>query len=192
MVDLGKQARWVKPDPRPAETEESQPSSRGKRRRRSKEYVNHRQRLYHQYNSICWLCGKGNAAEIDHVIPVSQGGSDNIENLRLAHTECNQARNRRSHRWHRVPPVTAEGLPTEWNGLPLTQEMWSDATRARIRRRVRVAGRPESATQADSVLVQRARWVVPEPVDLGVQARWVTPPEPPLGRQARWVDPEDA
>jgi hypothetical protein len=46
----------------------------------------------------CWLCGlqtgsKGRMLRtLDHVIPVSRGGTDALENLRLAHLICNTLR----------------------------------------------------------------------------------------------------
>lgn len=52
---------------------------------------------------MCWLCGKPVdctadwrigplAPTIDHVIPSSRGGSDDLDNLKLAHAVCNTAR----------------------------------------------------------------------------------------------------
>jgi 5-methylcytosine-specific restriction endonuclease McrA len=43
----------------------------------------------------CWLCG-GHMADhelsIDHIIPRSKGGGNCIENLKLAHIDCNTRR----------------------------------------------------------------------------------------------------
>lgn len=39
--------------------------------------------------------GDRRGPSIDHVIPRSQGGSDDLANLRLAHWGCNQARGNR-------------------------------------------------------------------------------------------------
>jgi len=44
-----------------------------------------RQRVFAAYGDTCWLCGGGEADTIDHVIPLSDGGDDDIENLRPAH-----------------------------------------------------------------------------------------------------------
>lgn len=44
-----------------------------------------RQRVFATYGDICWLCGGGEADTIDHVIPLSNGGDDDINNLRPAH-----------------------------------------------------------------------------------------------------------
>ncbi len=43
----------------------------------------------------CWLCGRFVAPRkrsLDHVIPKSKGGTNDIGNLRLAHKSCNGRR----------------------------------------------------------------------------------------------------
>ena len=44
----------------------------------------------------CWLCRerfrKGDTVTIDHAIPKSRGGSNELHNLRLAHEHCNHER----------------------------------------------------------------------------------------------------
>lgn len=46
------------------------------------------------YGSVCYLCQKEidlrKLWHIDHVIPFSKGGSDNIGNLRPTHIKCNE------------------------------------------------------------------------------------------------------
>lgn len=59
------------------------------------------QRKYAKYMLLrrdgrrCWLCG-GHMADseisIDHIIPRSRGGSNQIDNLKLAHIDCNTRR----------------------------------------------------------------------------------------------------
>jgi hypothetical protein len=48
------------------------------------------------YGRSCWLCGRGIAdgdiISIDHVRPLSKGGSNKIHNLRPSHVRCNQKR----------------------------------------------------------------------------------------------------
>jgi 5-methylcytosine-specific restriction endonuclease McrA len=56
---------------------------------------NRKKRLIEQYGSRCQLCKRGLAtAEItlDHITPKSEGGSNNISNLRLACYSCNYRR----------------------------------------------------------------------------------------------------
>ena len=49
------------------------------------------------YGTTCWLCHQPivGRVSIDHVTPVSQGGSDDITNLRPAHLKCNVRRGNR-------------------------------------------------------------------------------------------------
>lgn len=53
-----------------------------------------RNHLIAKYGSDCYLCKEpiNTAKEItfDHWQPLSKGGSDSIENYRLAHSRCNQ------------------------------------------------------------------------------------------------------
>jgi hypothetical protein len=44
-----------------------------------------RQKVFATYGDACWLCGGGEADTIDHLIPLSDGGDDHIDNLRPAH-----------------------------------------------------------------------------------------------------------
>jgi 5-methylcytosine-specific restriction endonuclease McrA len=51
-----------------------------------------RKRIYDRGNGMCYLCGDAvtfNEMTIDHVIPKSRGGKNNIENLRPTHYKCN-------------------------------------------------------------------------------------------------------
>jgi 5-methylcytosine-specific restriction endonuclease McrA len=44
-----------------------------------------RKRVFATYGDECWLCGQEGADTIDHIVMVSQGGSNTIDNLRPAH-----------------------------------------------------------------------------------------------------------
>ena len=46
---------------------------------------NLRKRVFDYYGHECWLCGRDGADTIDHVLPLSHGGGDELENLRPAH-----------------------------------------------------------------------------------------------------------
>lgn len=37
---------------------------------------------------ICAICGKPGANEVDHIVPKSQGGTDDLANLRAVHQAC--------------------------------------------------------------------------------------------------------
>lgn len=44
-----------------------------------------RKRVFDFYGDECWLCHQGGADTIDHIVPVSLGGGDELDNLRPAH-----------------------------------------------------------------------------------------------------------
>lgn len=47
-----------------------------------------RKRILRRDQGICYICGALGADEVDHVIPVSQGGGDEDENLAAIHGTC--------------------------------------------------------------------------------------------------------
>ena len=51
--------------------------------------------LIKNYGSCCWWCQRALPAKkltLDHLLPQSKGGSDSLENLRLACVPCNSNR----------------------------------------------------------------------------------------------------
>lgn len=50
--------------------------------------------LIKKYNGICYICGlpfkSKKEITIDHYIPFSKGGFDELDNYRIAHLKCNQ------------------------------------------------------------------------------------------------------
>lgn len=54
------------------------------------------------------------AAEVDHILPVSRGGTHDPQNLALAHKTCNIAKGNKPMTWRRDPVHVAEMI-TEWN-----------------------------------------------------------------------------
>ena len=54
--------------------------------------------LRERQRGVCEMCGdplpeERDQVEIDHIHPQHLGGDDSLQNLRLVHVECNQARN---------------------------------------------------------------------------------------------------
>lgn len=44
-----------------------------------------------EHDGICHVCGQGGSDEVDHVIPLAEGGSDGRENRRPIHsTPCHK------------------------------------------------------------------------------------------------------
>ncbi|QGP89768.1 hypothetical protein GKZ92_20315 [Gordonia sp. 135] len=60
------------------------------------------------------------APEVDHVLPISRGGTHDPENLALAHKTCNIAKGGRPATWRRDPAEVAPML-AEWNRDGLTE-----------------------------------------------------------------------
>ena len=53
-------------------------------------------RILHRYGSICHVCHEGAADEVDHVIPLAEGGEDHEDNLRPIHrSPCHLEKTRR-------------------------------------------------------------------------------------------------
>lgn len=53
-----------------------------------------RKHLINKYGNICHLCGEPitdmKQVTVDHVIPISKGGADTLDNMRPAHESCNR------------------------------------------------------------------------------------------------------
>lgn len=54
----------------------------------------------------CWICGQpmGDDRTLDHVIPLSKGGDNTLDNLRMAHMRCNQRKSSKIQTEPGVPP----------------------------------------------------------------------------------------
>lgn len=64
----------------------------GHKRKRRKSLANYQkimEKLKNKYNFSCVHCGSKNNLTVDHIIPVSKGGSDNESNLQLMCRSCN-------------------------------------------------------------------------------------------------------
>jgi len=65
---------------------------RGTRPYDSPQYRNYRRQLL-SMATLCGLCLKGKKVDdpfqVDHIIPISVGGSNELENLQIAHRSCN-------------------------------------------------------------------------------------------------------
>lgn len=54
--------------------------------------------LWQSFSGVCYLCGTFvDYAEfhVEHVIPLARGGRDSIENVNIAHPECNRRKGTR-------------------------------------------------------------------------------------------------
>ena len=48
--------------------------------------------VYQQSNGVCVACGKSDELEVDHIIPLSRGGSNDLSNLQLLCSTCNRSK----------------------------------------------------------------------------------------------------
>lgn len=51
-------------------------------------------------SDVCWLCGLSGSDTVDHVVPWSKGGTNEVANLRPAHRSCNSKRNNKAPTKH--------------------------------------------------------------------------------------------
>ena len=76
--------------------------------RRTRRHQRHRETVMRAHNGVCHICGQGAADAIDHIVPVSWGGSDDPSNLAPAHTSCNTAKG------DAAPPQWTHSRPSMW------------------------------------------------------------------------------
>ena len=53
--------------------------------RNSVEWKRTRAAVFAIHGDVCWLCGRPGADTVDHVAPLSEGGTNAMSNLRPAH-----------------------------------------------------------------------------------------------------------
>ena len=77
--------------------------------------------VWRKTEGLCWYCGKDfkDRMTIDHVQPVSQGGSDELDNLVPCCKSCNSAKGGRSVDEYRLVIQRKKGMILE-----LKQIMW--------------------------------------------------------------------
>jgi 5-methylcytosine-specific restriction protein A len=57
--------------------------------------VRRRQRILGRHGRVCHVCGRRGADQVDHVIPLAEGGTDTDENLRPIHDQpCHRNKTR--------------------------------------------------------------------------------------------------
>jgi 5-methylcytosine-specific restriction endonuclease McrA len=68
--------------------------------------------VYSEYESVCHLCGRYIEVEdrsVDHVIPRSKGGTNELINLRPCHQRCNSRRGDKDVEAYRSTITDARG-----------------------------------------------------------------------------------
>lgn len=67
---------------------------RKKRKPMSKKVAN---AILHKYHFKCASCGSGDRLQVDHIVPVSKGGKDHMENLQILCQPCNLKKGTKSN-----------------------------------------------------------------------------------------------
>lgn len=66
-------------------------------KKRAAELLARYEALIERDGPACDLCGDGEPVEFDHIIPKPAGGTDDLDNLCLAHAYCNKAKGASGH-----------------------------------------------------------------------------------------------
>lgn len=106
--------------------------------------------IYAKTNGRCHLCsesiafsnygkhGRRGGWELDHSVPLAEGGTDHLNNLLPAHTSCNRSKQARSSRAARNDygksraPLSAEALRRARLGIALSGALFGGMLGARI------------------------------------------------------------
>lgn len=69
--------------------------------------------VFAERGRVCHLCGMPGADTLDHLIPRSRGGTDELENLAPAHKSCNSSRGAMSlDKWREIHPLPERAAPS--------------------------------------------------------------------------------
>ena len=143
----------------------------GYRRRRSSDTRKHLRRLIGRQAGICAICGlpmdesSGQKLEVDHVVPFSKGGSDDVSNLAAVHAYCNRRKSATN-----MYPIWVDGALLETAGQSSTA-------------RSRVPGWWERLTPFDGESRNNRRWNQLNPsltIDRGRVRRAARTPRQPV------------
>jgi hypothetical protein len=105
-------------------------------RTKSAAWMRMRRHVVTRDNGLCWICGQGGADSADHVVPLSQGGTDNEENLAAVHhnvqPRCNRVRGSASvevarQRLRRKGVMAGVGAGA--GGSTTVRQWWADSNR---------------------------------------------------------------
>jgi 5-methylcytosine-specific restriction endonuclease McrA len=81
-----------------------------------------RKRVFDFYGDECWLCHQGGADTIDHILPLSLGGGDELDNLRPAHGRKSKNCVGNFSRKRPTPQQGKQNIRANESGLIITDE----------------------------------------------------------------------
>lgn len=71
--------------------------------------------VFAEQGRVCHLCGRPGADTLDHIVPRSLGGSDDLDNLAPAHKSCNSRRGALPlAQWFERHPIVARDSSRDW------------------------------------------------------------------------------
>lgn len=146
----------------------------------------------------CVFCGKGGLLEVDHIVPWSAGGSDDMDNLRTLCRPCNQDRSN-----FKVPADDERRLPNGIECVYCTPHLVGETDVTPIycvQCNKRAPGVPEDPSWHPDVARAPAVFDVPDEAEVEVARRERTArlvayqrsAGPPLWRTAADLDGDDA
>lgn len=69
--------------------------------------------VFAERGRVCHLCGAPGADTLDHLVPRSMGGTDELENLAPAHKSCNSSRGAMPlDKWRALHPLQSRASPS--------------------------------------------------------------------------------
>lgn len=69
--------------------------------------------VFAERGRVCHLCGMPGADTLDHIVPRSRGGLDDLDNLAPAHKSCNSSRGAMSLKdWRELHPIPQRANPS--------------------------------------------------------------------------------
>jgi 5-methylcytosine-specific restriction endonuclease McrA len=81
--------------------------------------------IWNKQNGLCALTGRplDNNSELDHIIPISRGGDNSIENYRWLCRDANQAKHSLTDEefFNLCKAITESNLYTEWIGKQIME-----------------------------------------------------------------------
>jgi 5-methylcytosine-specific restriction endonuclease McrA len=81
-----------------------------------------RKRVFDFYGDECWLCHQEGADTIDHILPISLGGGDELDNLRPAHGRKSKNCVGNFSRKRPTPQQGKQNIRANESGLIITDE----------------------------------------------------------------------
>jgi 5-methylcytosine-specific restriction endonuclease McrA len=119
------------------------------------------QALCAAFGNACACCGAVTVLTVDHIVPISCGGLNTIDNIQPLCAECNGAKRTQAIDYRSGVPVLVEFEPAEVENAPLRQRLDLDEDERRmVRQAAALAGDRSVAAFCRRVVLEAAERVV--------------------------------